>query len=760
MRIFGIILCLIALVLTGQIALEQKAPKIEADLQERATLALYSLGEDKINVSVDGRRATLEGMTADEGTREQLLATVAAIPGIVGPIDNLSIIPRASAYRLAAAKSENNEVEIEGLAPSPAVKSLIEADARAIFGDDAVVTIDIAEGAPMDDWRAAAGSAFDVLATMVHGQVTIDDTEVSAEGVVKSDEDIDVINFFVDAAPNGLAWTKDVSVETLRAAPYTISVVRRPGAAIEVTGFAPDEATRKSFVEAAEAIDEELPVVADIQIAAGMPDREWPTLVQAGISALEDIEQGRIEVTDNDVSFSGDAKAGSDAPIVTTDLDAPTKSEALVAAPAPSEKVAAVDAAAAPATVAKAGPSTTLTVDKTKEGNWSVRGTVPGIESEELIVGALRQKTDGDRLDIELEQATSSDGGWSQFAIDHLETLDEVSVGRLSINDFETKFVGVVDGPEDVDRVSARLAAIDSAMTIDIQPIDPRPLVSFNLQLSPEDGVVLAGSLPSELDKSDALNALRIINHQGDVVSEGPGSADDWLEDLTQIGTFLPIFEEAEISRGREGLSVRGRLYASLDVDAVTAEIGRAFGEDRVPKLDLAITDVTYADGTRRRNALTGEELVHKGGFWLPVVDFDPNVSACQERSSAILETGKIEFGRGDPDIDARAEPVLNRLAAVAMACFERQALELEIGGHTDSRGARSLNEELSQARADAVLRALVTRGVPDASLIAIGYGDRRPIADNATFDGRAANRRITFEWRESGIGSQAGAEG
>jgi OOP family OmpA-OmpF porin len=278
--------------------------------------------------------------------------------------------------------------------------------------------------------------------------------------------------------------------------------------------------------------------------------------------------------------------------------------------------------------------------------------------------------------------------------------------------------------------------------------------------MSPEEGVVLAGSLPPDLDKSDVLNALRIVNHRGDLVSGGQGSADGWLDDLTHIGSFLPIFEEADISFGREGLSVRGRLYASLDVDTVASEIERVFGEERMPKLDLATTDVAHVDGTRRRDSLTGEELVHKGGFWLPVLDFDPNVRACQERSSAILEASRIEFGRGDPDIDARAEPILNRLAAVAIACFERQALELEIGGHTDSRGARSLNEELSQARADAVLRALVTRGVPDSALIAVGYGDRRPIADNATSDGRAANRRITFEWRASGIGSQAGAEG
>ena len=59
--------------------------------------------------------------------------------------------------------------------------------------------------------------------------------------------------------------------------------------------------------------------------------------------------------------------------------------------------------------------------------------------------------------------------------------------------------------------------------------------------------------------------------------------------------------------------------------------------------------------------------------------------------------------------------------------------------------------------RADAVARALTARGVGGEALIAIGYGDVSPIADNATADGRAANRRITFEWREPSVAPELG---
>ena len=69
----------------------------------------------------------------------------------------------------------------------------------------------------------------------------------------------------------------------------------------------------------------------------------------------------------------------------------------------------------------------------------------------------------------------------------------------------------------------------------------------------------------------------------------------------------------------------------------------------------------------------------------------------------------------------------------------------MEIGGYTDSQGRESMNQQLSQQRAQAVKDALAARHVATANLSAIGYGEERPIATNQTEDGREANRRIEF---------------
>jgi outer membrane protein OmpA-like peptidoglycan-associated protein len=69
--------------------------------------------------------------------------------------------------------------------------------------------------------------------------------------------------------------------------------------------------------------------------------------------------------------------------------------------------------------------------------------------------------------------------------------------------------------------------------------------------------------------------------------------------------------------------------------------------------------------------------------------------------------------------------------------------LRLEIQGHTDNVGSDAYNQPLSEARAHAVVAWLTQHLVAPARLTARGFGKTRPIATNATDDGRAQNRRV-----------------
>ncbi|MBX2802638.1 MAG: OmpA family protein [Myxococcales bacterium] len=85
-------------------------------------------------------------------------------------------------------------------------------------------------------------------------------------------------------------------------------------------------------------------------------------------------------------------------------------------------------------------------------------------------------------------------------------------------------------------------------------------------------------------------------------------------------------------------------------------------------------------------------------------------------------------------------------LVDVASALAETPDLQVQIGGHTDSRGPPAFNRFLSQRRADAVVAQLQELGVDPSRLHPVGFGATLPRDTNRTARGRAHNRRIEFQ--------------
>lgn len=100
----------------------------------------------------------------------------------------------------------------------------------------------------------------------------------------------------------------------------------------------------------------------------------------------------------------------------------------------------------------------------------------------------------------------------------------------------------------------------------------------------------------------------------------------------------------------------------------------------------------------------------------------------------------QITFATDRADITPRFSVVLDQLAA---SLRQYPGTVIQIEGHTDTTGNADYNQRLSENRANSVRSYLIQRGVAPDRMVAVGYGQTRPLADNRTVAGRAMNRRV-----------------
>jgi outer membrane protein OmpA-like peptidoglycan-associated protein len=196
---------------------------------------------------------------------------------------------------------------------------------------------------------------------------------------------------------------------------------------------------------------------------------------------------------------------------------------------------------------------------------------------------------------------------------------------------------------------------------------------------------------------------------------------------------------------------------------AIEPEIGEAPTENG-SRVDAAVQRVLAEKASlelqiaeaRARIAALEETLAaerQQGGVAAPV---PPDATPAPDRSPPLLaelggrktERGflidlaesDLHFPIGEATLPDSDLPILDRIADLLV---QRPTLTARVEGYTDSSGREEVNLALSQARAEAVREALVKRGVGAGRIEATGYGEARPIADNATRAGRDRNRRI-----------------
>ncbi len=210
---------------------------------------------------------------------------------------------------------------------------------------------------------------------------------------------------------------------------------------------------------------------------------------------------------------------------------------------------------------------------------------------------------------------------------------------------------------------------------------------------------------------------------------------------------------------------------------AWASEIGSSFAGLGFPWMSLRIRDRiatltgTAPDGDTKTRALTAAEMAiaahpQAGAARLLVVDAIAveggetgvgaglaalsesgiSIDSCQAAFNETMAGRNVTFQSDLAVISPVSARLLDAAAGVAILC---QQFVIEIGGHTDARGSDERNLALSQERADAVREYLVAKGVPEASLIAKGFGESLPLDPALTEAAYAKNRRTEFTVRQ-----------
>jgi outer membrane protein OmpA-like peptidoglycan-associated protein len=130
-----------------------------------------------------------------------------------------------------------------------------------------------------------------------------------------------------------------------------------------------------------------------------------------------------------------------------------------------------------------------------------------------------------------------------------------------------------------------------------------------------------------------------------------------------------------------------------------------------------------------------------------------------ESRGMVITLSGNVLFETNKSKLFPQAQV---KLSEVAKALTQQDPdSQIVVEGHADSQGDDQHNLELSQARAEAVREYLIAQGIAADRIVAKGFGETRPIADNGSPEGRANNRRVEIVVQgSSGIGSAASQSG
>ncbi|MGK0270918.1 MAG: outer membrane protein OmpA-like peptidoglycan-associated protein [Cocleimonas sp.] len=254
------------------------------------------------------------------------------------------------------------------------------------------------------------------------------------------------------------------------------------------------------------------------------------------------------------------------------------------------------------------------------------------------------------------------------------------------------------------------------------------------LKSSLDSSTTALSNLQKKLDESE--NTRKTLSRKIGVLES---NTSDQKRKLTTITKELESLKSAYKDLNNENLTISNKFSAAMldtDKDGVINELDKCPSSTLGSSVDsIGCPEISDADGDKVPDA---NDLCANTSVGSAVNKF-----GCEADKSITLEG--VNFATGSDRLTINSLSIINTTANALKA---NPSIEVEVAGHTDGLGIKSVNQTLSKRRANSVAIQLVEQGVNAAKISTRGYGESKPIAPNNTEEGRLKNRRVELKIR------------
>ena len=507
-----------------------------------------------------------------------------------------------------------------------------------------------------------------------------------------------------------------VEPDDLHPPKFSLELLRN-GDGISLIGLIPETTGSASILGAIEGIDGKTDVTDMLETTDFPAPEGWSEAVDFALASLRSLPRSKISVAPGQVTITAISNSRAEKARIETELE-----------DARPDGVALVSNISAPRPVIT---PFSLRLIKDDLGTRFDSCSADTAAARDRILAAARKAGMADTTDCTIGLGAPTPH-WADAVDLAIAALNELGGGSVTFSDADISIVAPDSlGQNQFDLIIHNLEqALPEVFSVHAI-LPPKPALEgtavkseafeFLVTKSPEGLVQMRGRSRDERTKTAINNFAKALFGSENV------------HDTTRIDSAIPDGWPVRVLTGIEALS---KLHhGSLLVTQTMLELrGTADKEEAKTEVTQLLSD-KLGENSYYQMFVNYEEALNKAALL-------PSPEECVVRINTILAEKQIDFAPSSTRIEGEAVEIVDKIAAAMTDCDE---VAMEIGGHTDSQGRETMNLTLSQARAEAVLDALLRREILTTYLTAKGYGEIRPIADNKTEVGRKANRRIEF---------------